>query len=86
MTVENAVFQGKTILFTGTLLLMNRKVAQEMAEKAGAQNISAVSKNLNILVVGENAGSKLTKAKEIGSVQIFTEEEFISELKEAGLY
>ena len=86
VAVENAVFQGKTILFTGTLQLMNRKVAQEFAEKAGAQNISAVSKNLDILVVGENAGSKLTKAREIGTVKILTEEEFISELKEAGLY
>ena len=86
VAVENAVFQGKTILFTGTLQLMNRKVAQELAEKAGAQNISAVSKNLDILVVGENAGSKLTKAREIGSVKVLTEEEFINELKDAGLY
>lgn len=83
---ENSVFSGKTILFTGTLQLMNRKVAQEMAEKAGAQNISAVSKNLNILVVGESAGSKLTKAKEIGTIQIYSEEEFINKLKESGLY
>jgi DNA ligase (NAD+) len=83
---ENAVFKGKTILFTGTLLLMNRKVAQELAEKAGARNISAVSKNLDILVVGENAGSKLKKAREIGSVKVFTEEDFIKELKDAGLY
>lgn len=83
---ENSVFSGKTILFTGTLQLMNRKVAQEMAEKAGAHNISAVSKNLNILVVGENAGSKLTKAKEIGTIQIYSEEEFISKLKESGFY
>lgn len=83
---ENSVFSGKTILFTGTLQLMNRKVAQEMAEKAGAQNISAVSKNLNILVVGENAGSKLTKAKEISTIVIYSEEEFINKLKESGLY
>ena len=84
--VENAVFQGKTILFTGTLLLMNRKVAQELSEKAGAQNISAVSKNLDILVAGENAGSKLTKAKALSTVEIFTEEEFLEKLNEAGLY
>jgi DNA ligase (NAD+) len=83
---ENSFFSGKTILFTGTLQLMNRKVAQEMAEKAGAHNISAVSKNLNILVVGENAGSKLTKAKEIGTIEIYSEEEFLNKLKESGLY
>lgn len=68
---------GKTILFTGTLFQMNRKEAQERAEQLGAKNISAVSSNLNILVVGEKAGSKLTKAKELGTVQIFTEKEFL---------
>lgn len=70
-------FAGKTILFTGTLLKMGRKEAQEKAEAAGAKNLSAVSANLNILVVGENAGSKLKKAREIGTIQILTEEEFL---------
>jgi DNA ligase (NAD+) len=69
---------GKTILFTGTLQNLGRKEAEEMAAKAGAKNISAVSSNLNILVVGEKAGSKLKKAQEIGTVQILTEDEFIA--------
>jgi len=73
----DAVFSGKTILFTGTLLQMGRKEAEEKAAKAGARNISAVSSNLNILVVGEKAGSKLKKAQEIGTVQILTEAEFL---------
>ena len=73
----DGVFSGKTILFTGTLSQMGRKEAQEMAEAQGAKNISAVSGNLDILVVGENAGSKLDKAKKLGTVQIMTEEEFI---------
>jgi DNA ligase (NAD+) len=64
---------------------MNRKIAQEMAEKAGAHNISAVSKKLDILVVGENAGSKLTKARDLVSVEILTEEEFAEKLKLSGL-
>jgi DNA ligase (NAD+) len=68
---------GKTILFTGTLNKMGRKEAQEKAEAAGAKNISAVSKNLDILVVGEEAGSKLKKAQEIGTVLILTEDEFL---------
>ncbi len=68
---------GKTILFTGTLHQMGRKEAQSLAESAGAKNISAVSKNLNILVAGEKAGSKLKKAQALGSVDILTEEEFI---------
>lgn len=68
---------GKTILFTGSLQQMGRKEAQTLAENAGAKNISAVSKNLNILVAGEKAGSKLKKAQAIGTVEILTEEEFI---------
>lgn len=68
---------GKTILFTGTLLKMGRKEAQEKAEAAGAKNLSAISSNLDILVAGESAGSKLKKAQELGTVQILTEEQFL---------
>jgi DNA ligase (NAD+) len=75
--VADGVFSGKTILFTGTLTKMGRKQAQELAEAAGAKNISAVSGNLDILVVGENAGSKLDKARKLGTVQVMTEDEFI---------
>lgn len=67
---------GKTILFTGTLQTMGRKEAQQRAEALGAKNISAVSGNLDILVAGEKAGSKLKKAQELGTVQVLTEEEF----------
>ncbi|MEL6638597.1 MAG: NAD-dependent DNA ligase LigA [Bacteroidota bacterium] len=74
----DAPLAGKTILFTGSLQLMGRKEAQEKAEKAGARNISAVSSKLNILVVGEKAGSKLKKAQALGTVQILTEEEFVA--------
>lgn len=74
---------GKTILFTGSLQQLKRKEAQEMAEKAGAKNISAVSSNLNILVVGEKAGSKLKKAEALGTVQIWTEEDFIDIINQA---
>ena len=77
---ENAPLSGKTILFTGKLQLVGRKQAQEMATNAGAKNISAVSSNLNILVVGEKAGSKLKKATALGTVEIWTEEEFLNKL------
>ncbi len=76
--ISDGVFSGKTILFTGTLTQMGRKEAQELAEANGAKNISAVSSNLDILVVGDNAGSKLDKARKLGTVQILTEEEFIA--------
>lgn len=69
---------GKTILFTGTLQQMGRKAAQQLAEANGAKNISAVSGNLDILVAGEKAGSKLKKATALGTVQILTEEEFLA--------
>jgi len=76
--ISDGIFSGKTILFTGTLTQMGRKQAEELAEANGAKNLSAVSSNLNILVVGENAGSKLDKARKLGTVQILTEEEFVA--------
>jgi len=76
----NAPLVGKTILFTGKLLVVGRKQAQEMATAAGAKNISAVSSNLDILVVGEKAGSKLKKATALGTVDIWTEEEFLNKI------
>jgi len=74
---DDAPLVGKSILFTGTLSQVSRKEAQGMAAAAGAKNISAVSSKLNILVVGEKAGSKLKKAKAIETVQIITEQEFL---------
>ena len=79
-TVTEGPFVDKKILFTGSLQTMSRKEAQAKAEAAGAKNISAVSGNLDILVVGEKAGSKLKKAKELGTVEILTEEEFLAKL------
>jgi DNA ligase (NAD+) len=75
---EDAPLFGKTILFTGTLSKMDRKVAQEMAEKAGAKVLSGVSSQLNILVAGEKAGSKLKKAQELGTVEVWNEDQFLS--------
>lgn len=74
---DDATFSGKSILFTGTLLRMGRKQAQELAAKNGARLISAISSKLDILVVGEKAGSKLKKAQDLGTVTIYTEDEFL---------
>lgn len=79
--IKNAPLSGKTILFTGTLQTMSRKVAQEKAEAMGAKNVSGVSKKLNILVVGEKAGSKLKKAQALETVEIMTEEAFAALLE-----
>lgn len=71
------VLEGKSFLFTGKLSLFTREQAEEMVENHGGKNISAVSKNLNYLVVGEKAGSKLKKAQDIGSIQILDEQQFL---------
>jgi DNA ligase (NAD+) len=68
--------EGKTFLFTGKLSLFTREAAEEMVEKHGGKNISAVSKNL-YLVVGEKAGSKLKKAQDIGTIEILDEQQFL---------
>ena len=78
--VTEGPFVGKSILFTGTLLQMGRKEAQEKAAAAGARNVSAVSGKLDILVVGEKAGSKLKKAQALGTIEILTEQEFLDRL------
>lgn len=83
--VDSEFFNGKKILFTGSLQSMTRQDAQQLAEAAGAINISAVSSNLDILVTGENAGSKLKKATQLGTVLIITEQEFMNELSRIGL-
>ena len=71
------VLAGKTILFTGSLMQYTRDTAEKVAAAAGATIASGVSKNLNILVVGEKAGSKLKKAQDLKTVEIMTEEEFV---------
>jgi DNA ligase (NAD+) len=61
---------GQTFLFTGTLTRLKRSDAEQMVEDNGGKLLSGVSSKLNYLVVGEDAGSKLEKAKKIGSIRI----------------
>jgi DNA ligase (NAD+) len=72
---------GLTFLFTGTMAKLKRSEAEEMVEKNGGQILSGVSSKLNYLVVGEDAGSKLEKAKKINSVKIISEDDFLNILK-----
>jgi DNA ligase (NAD+) len=69
---------GQTFLFTGTLNKLKRSDAEAMVEEHGGKILSGVSSKLNYLVVGEDAGSKLEKAKKINTVKIITEDEFIT--------
>jgi DNA ligase (NAD+) len=68
---------GQTFLFTGTLLELKRSEAEEMVEKNGGKLLSGVSSKLNYLIVGDDAGSKLEKAKKIPSIKILSEKEFL---------
>ena len=71
----------KTFVFTGSLEIYTRKMAQELVENRGARASSSVSKNTDYVVAGDGAGSKLSKAKELG-VNIITEKEFEKLLNE----
>ena len=73
-TVKSKI-TGKKIIFTGTLSLMSRAEAKSQAEKLGAKVVSSISKSTDILVSGENSGSKLKKAKELG-VTVMNEKEW----------
>ncbi len=68
---------GQTFLFTGSLTTLKRSEAEERVEKNGGKIMGSVSSKLNYLVVGEDAGSKLEKAKKIPSIKILTEPQFI---------
>lgn len=73
---------GETFLFTGKLTVFTRDEAHEMVEKNGGKIVSSVTKKLQNLVVGENAGSKLKKATELGTVNILSEQAFLDRLSE----
>ncbi len=76
-TVSAGALQGQTFLFTGTLAKLKRNEAEAIAEAQGGKIVSGVSSKLNYLVVGEDAGSKLEKAKKINTIRIISEDEFI---------
>ena len=67
---------GLTFLFTGTLQKYTRPEAKKLTEDAGGTVAGSLSAKVNYLVVGEDPGSKVDKAKKIGTVNIITEEEF----------
>jgi DNA ligase (NAD+) len=76
----NNALSGQTFLFTGSLVQLKRSDAEEMVEQNGGKIVSGVSSKLNYLIVGEDAGSKLEKAKKIQSIKIINEEDFIKML------
>lgn len=77
---NNANFQDKTFVLTGTLSSITRDKASKLIEDLGGSTSDNVSKKTYALICGVNAGSKLTKAKELG-IPIWSEEEFLDKLK-----
>ena len=69
-------FSNKTFLITGTLSHYKRHEAEQKIKDLGGRIVSSVSKNLHYLVVGESPGSKLEKARKMGSVNVLSESEF----------
>ena len=68
-------FEGKIFVLTGSLTKYTRNEAADLIEKYGGKTSSSVSKKTNYVLAGEEAGSKLTKAQELG-IKIISEEEF----------
>ena len=80
--VASGELAGQTFLFTGTLTQLKRSDAETLAEAKGGIIVGGVSSKLNYLVVGEDAGSKLEKAKKINSIKIISEAEFVQLIKD----
>ena len=78
---RSTVLAGKILVFTGTLVRLRRDEAEGLVKRLGGRASGSVSKNTSWLVAGESAGSKLTKANELG-VQVLTEDEFIAMVEE----
>ncbi len=74
------VLKGKTLVLTGTLRNMTRDEAQELIKSMGGKPSSSVSKNTSYVIAGENPGSKLDKAQDLGVI-ILTEDEFLEMIK-----
>ncbi len=76
---EDAFFSGKTFVLTGTLSKMKRTEAKKAIEAKGGKVSGSVSKKTDYVIAGEDAGSKLTKAQDLG-ISILSETEFIEKL------
>jgi DNA ligase (NAD+) len=77
--IASDFFAGKTFVLTGTLSAMTRDEAKEKIEQRGGKVSGSVSKKTDYVVAGEEAGSKMTKAQELG-VRVLDEQGFLDQL------
>ncbi|TFI48110.1 NAD-dependent DNA ligase LigA, partial [Diaphorobacter sp. DS2] len=76
---SDSFFAGKTVVLTGKLEIMSRNEAKDKIEALGGKVSGSVSKKTDVVIAGEEAGSKLTKAQELG-VEVWNEERLVEEL------
>lgn len=76
-----SIFKDKTIVLTGKLSHFNREDAKALIENQGGKVTGSVSKKTDLVIAGEEAGSKLTKAQSLG-IEVWTEEEFVANVEE----
>jgi DNA ligase (NAD+) len=81
----DSVFAGKTIVLTGKLEQLSRNEAKEQIELLGGKITGSVSKKTDLVIAGEDAGSKLTKAEQLG-IEVWDEERLMEELKNKGVF
>ena len=79
-SVQEATFAGLTFVVTGTLPTLSRKEAAALIENHGGKVTGSVSKKTNYLLAGENAGSKLDKAKNLG-IHVISEDDLLKMIK-----
>ncbi|MGX6444641.1 NAD-dependent DNA ligase LigA [Neobacillus sp. K501] len=76
---SDSIFAGKTVVLTGKLEVLSRNEAKEKIEALGGNVSGSVSKKTHLVIAGEDAGSKLTKAQELG-IEVWDEEKLLAEL------
>lgn len=80
VTAASAMLSGKTLVVTGTMVRMTRDEIEQLIRDHGGRASGSVSKKTDFVVAGEAAGSKLTKAQELG-IEVLTEDEFLAMLE-----
>jgi len=80
-TLENSPFAGKTVVLTGKLMQLSRPEAKEKIESLGGKVAGSVSKKTDLVIAGEDAGSKLEKATSLG-IEIWDEQKLLDQLAE----